>query len=43
MSNFLAPFFQLFLGKKKIYIVASALKSYLIEKLKKKLEDFFWG
>jgi hypothetical protein len=51
MSNFLAPFFQLFMGKNLFfldffYIVASALKSCLIEKfkkLKKNLEEFLWG
>ena len=37
MSNFLAPFFQLFMGKNLFffnffYIAASALKSYLIKK-----------
>ena len=49
MSNFLAPFFQLFMGKNLFfyiyfYIAASALKSCLIKKwkkLKKFLEEFF--
>ena len=51
MSNFLAPFFQLLMGKNLFfenyfYIVASALKSCLIEKkknLEKNLEEFFLG
>ena len=51
MSNFLAPFFQLFMGKKLFfklcfYIAASALKSCLIKKfkkLKKKFGRIFFG
>ena len=50
MSNFLAPFFQLFMGKNLFfliyfYIAASALKSCLIKKLKKSKKNsknFFW-
>jgi hypothetical protein len=49
MSNFLAPFFQLFMGKNLFfliffYIAVSALKSCLIKKLKKlkkNLEELF--
>ena len=51
MSNFLAPFFQLFMGKKLFfklffYIAASALKSCLIKKfkkLKKNIGRIFFG
>ena len=49
MSNFLAPFFQLFMAKKVFfnffYIIASALKSCLIKKflkIKKKLWIVFF-
>ena len=51
MSNFLAPFFQLFISKNLFffeffYIVASALKSCIIKKLKKiekNLGSIFFG
>jgi hypothetical protein len=51
MSNFLAPFFQLFMGKKLFfwnffYIEASALKSCLIKKekkIEKKFGRIFFG